>query len=54
MELLIFLRVRSSHTASVMAYAVIAQAGQMIDNGLKTAKNLAMPARGCQIKGGVK
>jgi len=28
-------------TASVMAYAVVAQAGQMIDNGLKTAKNLA-------------
>jgi len=41
MELLIFPRVRSSHTASVMAYAVVAQAGQMIDNGLKTAKNLA-------------
>ena len=37
MELLIFLRVRSSHTASVMAYAVVAQAGQMIAKNLVNA-----------------
>ena len=37
MELLIFPRVRSSHTASVMAYAVVAQAGQMIAKNLVNA-----------------